>query len=125
MVSFLLIAKCITLLIQPGLGYHHDDDAPKMPTVRGFPGLEAGSPQNLVRCWKSVPHVPLCEIQMYLFLGRGDQIGPECCRAILSVTDRCWAKIFPGNPTFIPRQPKHACYTVLVGAAAEVPSGEN
>ena len=75
------------------------------PTLAQIPG-GVGGPLGLpgTDCMASIRGTEGCvQAIMTSFLrAQIQQIGSACCRAFLNVSDNCWLKMFPYNPSFPP-----------------------
>ncbi|XP_038699735.1 uncharacterized protein LOC119997036 [Tripterygium wilfordii] len=60
---------------------------------------------GITQCWSSVRNITGCVAQIVeaFSSAKTDDIGPACCKAIISTIDnKCWVKMFPFNPFFGP-----------------------
>lgn len=73
--------------------------AQQNPAGVNFLGLPWGLP-----CLQAVLGTQGCTAELVSsFLSLQPRIlGPECCKAAISIDDNCWPKIFPFNPLFPP-----------------------
>ncbi|KAM7267904.1 hypothetical protein ACFE04_010070 [Oxalis oulophora] len=57
---------------------------------------------DLTKCLGEFTSVGGCigEIQRALYSGQLKIVGPECCKAVLRISDKCWPKLFPLTPLF-------------------------
>ncbi|KAJ6754731.1 hypothetical protein OIU79_027363 [Salix purpurea] len=50
---------------------------------------------SLVECWSALVEIKSCTNEIVLFFMNGEaDIGPDCCRAIHTITHNCWPAMF-------------------------------
>ncbi|XP_038699695.1 uncharacterized protein LOC119996992 [Tripterygium wilfordii] len=59
---------------------------------------------EIKQCWSSIANISGCVEEIFeLFTsGKIGGFGPACCKAIITLSDKCWTKLFPINPFFPP-----------------------
>ncbi|XP_034699381.1 egg cell-secreted protein 1.4-like [Vitis riparia] len=93
---------CMSMLLHTGLAHIAPNPPPQRPNIPGllppFLGID------LQKCWSSILKVEGCAWEVYkiLFSFQFGSIGPACCKAISSIEDNCWPKMFPLAPLFPP-----------------------
>ncbi|KAK9947471.1 hypothetical protein M0R45_003095 [Rubus argutus] len=100
--SLLLVALFTALLAQPGIV---NAQWPQPSPPFSIPGLfPPGTPQDVLKCWSSLTNINGCALEVFrtIFSLQFGSIGPNCCKAFLSVEESCWPKMFPLNPFFPP-----------------------
>ncbi|XVF83486.1 hypothetical protein PTKIN_Ptkin16aG0492000 [Pterospermum kingtungense] len=76
-----------------------------IPNLPGqLPQRSPTTPVDIRQCWSALTNIQGClfEIYRYAISSQFGQIGPDCCRAINTVTEGCWPKMFPLVPLFPP-----------------------
>uniref|UniRef100_A0A5B7AAI3 Putative egg cell-secreted protein 1.4 n=1 Tax=Davidia involucrata TaxID=16924 RepID=A0A5B7AAI3_DAVIN len=66
------------------------------PRLGGFNQLTARleTDARFADCWKALREIKSCASEILLFLTRRvTVIHPPCCRAIVMITNRCWAAL--------------------------------
>ncbi|KAF8393281.1 hypothetical protein HHK36_021522 [Tetracentron sinense] len=96
--SMLMIMACTAMLLAPGLA----------------------RTEPITPCMATLQRVNACidKIVASFFNSKIHVIGGPCCNAVIQVSDKCWAEIFPLEPRF-PYILKRYCLDRLNGAAAE------
>jgi hypothetical protein len=84
----------LTLLISSNISTAARDILINKP---GFNSLSARleDESSLVECWNALVEIKSCtnEIVLFFMTGQAD-IGPDCCRAIHTITHNCWPAMF-------------------------------
>ncbi|XP_022751667.1 egg cell-secreted protein 1.2-like [Durio zibethinus] len=117
-ICWLLLATCSAVLVQPGLAQLLPPNLGVIPNLPGL--LPPGTPLEIQQCWSALTNIQGCvwEILRSVLSAQFGSIGPDCCKAITTVNENCWPKMFPLNP-FFPYLLKGNC--ARVGAAPPAP----
>ncbi|KAF8411941.1 hypothetical protein HHK36_004499 [Tetracentron sinense] len=67
------------------------------------------------KCWSSLQSIDGCVLEIFRSFSSGKMvpIGPACCNAVIGVSDNCWPKMFPVEPSF-PTMLKKYCHLAPV-----------
>ncbi|XVF77462.1 hypothetical protein PTKIN_Ptkin14bG0045900 [Pterospermum kingtungense] len=120
-ICWLLLATCTAVFINPMLAQAQRPSPfigliPNLPgqlpppfggIIPKFPGLLPPSPATPVdirQCWSALTNIQGCLFEIYrsAISTQFGQIGPDCCRAVNTVAESCWPKMFPLVPLFPP-----------------------
>ncbi|CAK7350299.1 unnamed protein product [Dovyalis caffra] len=90
----LALSLSLTLLISSNIATASRDILINKPGNSVSSRIE--SEGSLVECFDALMEIKSCtnEIVLYFTNGQADDIGPDCCRAIHTITHKCWPAMF-------------------------------
>ncbi|GMQ07297.1 hypothetical protein CsSME_00051550 [Camellia sinensis var. sinensis] len=109
-IQMLFIVVCIAMRVTIGLAQLPDP----------VPSPENWQPG----CWEYFPAVEVCIYEIYWFLkmGKTGYVGPDCCKTINVVGEKCSWKLFP-SMSFLPQIVQSYCGQPTSQGGAPAPVG--